>query len=135
MTLSADRQQAGAEERRYFMASVKIAYDPALTLDKVRDILVKRFCPPYELLERPGLIGVDFAIRRSNWTAMAIRYKPKSNTEIIKLIFNAYTPSVAIRLLLNGLVPMLILLFTSWRKMTNEFREFIRSCPEFRVID
>jgi hypothetical protein len=116
------------------MPKIQIAYNEELTKEKVKDIFTSHFSSKYEILDSPMIIGVDFAIKKSSFTGITIKYKQNSKKGEAYIIFNAYVPSAAARILLNGLLLLIILMTTSWPKMTKEVKEFIQTSQDLKAI-
>ena len=76
-----------------------------------------------------ALIGADVILKKSGWTGVAIKIKQgPTGTEIL---YNAFSPSVFVRLLAMGLIPILIVNATSWKPLLKEFRVYVESSPFF----
>ncbi len=50
------------------MPKINIEYNPQLTIDRIKTLFAQKFPLPYEIIDQPGLLGVDFALKKTNWT-------------------------------------------------------------------
>ncbi|MCB1179608.1 MAG: hypothetical protein KDK36_18665 [Leptospiraceae bacterium] len=68
---------------------------------------------------KTSLMGIDIVIKKSAFTGLGIRINQSGNkTEIL---FNQLAPSVIARLLFMGIIPIIILAFSSWPDFEKEF--------------
>jgi hypothetical protein len=96
-----------------------LAPSPDLTVDMVHQELSQGYAQGKYEVYKTALLGADLVIKQSGWTGLAIKIKHTSDGTTI--LFNPFAPSVLVRLLAMGLIPILILYFTSWKDMVNEF--------------
>lgn len=76
-----------------------------------------------------ALIGADLVIKKSDWTGMAVKVKSTDNgTEIL---FNPFAPSMLVRLLFMGLIPLLVLMFGAWKTFGQEFISWVEQEQPF----
>jgi hypothetical protein len=116
------------------MPKIAIAYNPQLTIDKIKALFVKKFTAPYEIIDNAGLLGVDFAVKKTNWTGVSVRYLVKPEKGEASIRFYAFAPSVMVRMFLNGLIPMIILSLTTWRQIEAEVKDFIMNCADIQIL-
>jgi hypothetical protein len=107
----------------------KIVINKEISKEAVLAVFQKFFAGRYEVYAS-GLIGIDFAVKKSGWTGCGVRVKPKGGQTTI--VYNAFAPSALVRVLAMGLIPILILWLTSWKAMTAEVKGFLESAPELR---
>jgi hypothetical protein len=78
---------------------------------------------------KTALIGADLVLKRSGWTGIAIKIKQGAmQTEIV---FNAFSPSVLVRLFAMGLIPVLILAGGAWKRIVADFKTYVHASPLF----
>ncbi|MEM1032983.1 MAG: hypothetical protein AAF928_18095 [Myxococcota bacterium] len=75
------------------------------------------------------LINCDVILKKSGWTGLAMQIKHQPHGTVI--LFNAFSPSVMVRLLAMGLIPVLILNANSWKPLVREFCDYAQGCPLF----
>ncbi len=102
---------------------------PELTPEKAYEIFSSKFGSKYEVY-MSKLPRLDFAMKKSAWSGIAVKIVQKEDKTIIR--YGAFAPSAFVRMLQLGLIPLLVLWFTSWKDMQNEVKEFIESDPAFR---
>ncbi len=100
-----------------------------LTPEQALEIFERAFGNHYEVY-KTALIGADFIIKKSGFTGVSVKIKHKSDRTII--VYNALAPSAMVRILFMGVLPMLILYFTSWKAMVKEVGAFVNQDPVFR---
>lgn len=106
------------------MAKVILKQNPTLTKEKLKEILSTHFeLMGYEV-NFSSLLGADLYIKKNGWVGVTIKLKQKPDSTF--LMVNGYAPSIAVRLLLYGLITMLILL-PKWNGLIKEVREFVTS--------
>lgn len=110
------------------MPKVILPHKPELTKQQVFEVFKNHFEGTYEVYET-RLIGADFVVKKSAWTGVSVRLVQKK--EKTMLVYGAFAPSAAVRVLFMGLLPMLICYATVWKKIQKEIGEFIESAPEF----
>jgi hypothetical protein len=106
------------------MAKAILKFNPSLTKEKLKAVLSTRFAPIGYEVGFSSLIAVDIYVRKSGWTGVAIKLKQKSDSTF--LVINGYAPSIAVRLLLYGIITILILL-PKWRKLEKEVSDYVTS--------
>jgi hypothetical protein len=109
------------------MPKVIIPHKPELSKPKVFEIFKNHYAGKYEVYET-ALLGADFVVRKSGWTGVSVRLIQKKDKT--KIIYAAFAPSLAVRLLFMGIIPMLICYATVWKDIQKEIGEFIESAPE-----
>lgn len=117
------------------MGKIEIQYNPEMTAQDLKDIVARGFAHQYEMMEKPGLFGIDFAVKKTGWTGMAFKLiqKPKKNKTFIA--FNPFVPSMFRRVMLGGLVSLIVLSATSWKEMTAEVQNFLMSSTELKALE
>ena len=66
------------------MASVTIGHHPALTPGDVIDIFEEQFGDKYEIVPTPRHRLMDFIVKRSDWSGIAVRLKQhRKKTRIV----------------------------------------------------
>jgi len=91
---------------------------PDTLLQDLQQAFGGRGCEVY----KTALIGADLVLKRSGWTGLALKIKHgHSGTEIL---FNAFAPSVLVRLMAMGIIPILILRAGSWKSLQNDFKAY-----------
>lgn len=111
------------------MPKVILPYKPEMSKQKVLEIFKNHFNGTYEVYES-RLIGTDFVVKKSAWTGVSVRLVQKKDKTM--LVFGAFAPSAAVRVLFMGLIPIIICYATVWRKIQNEVKEFIETAPDFQ---
>ncbi|MBW2457918.1 MAG: hypothetical protein JRI68_25660 [Deltaproteobacteria bacterium] len=76
-----------------------------------------------------ALLGADVILKKSGWTGVAI--KIKQGPQGTEVLYNAFSPSIFVRLLAMGLIPILIVNATSWKPLLKEFRAYVETSPLF----
>lgn len=100
---------------------------PDLTVEMVlQDLSQFAKSKSYEVY-KTALIGADLVLKRSGWTGIAIKIKHSAQDTVI--LFNPFAPSALVRLMAMGLIPLLVLYFTSWKEMLGEFKAFAGQSP------
>lgn len=116
------------------MPKSELTFNKDLTKEKVKQIFTNYFSSKYSIMDNAVVIGTDFGIKKSSFTGIAVKYIYKPDKEVAFISFNAFVPSVTARILLGGLLLIVILLASSWPKITREVKEFIMSSPELKAI-
>lgn len=106
------------------MAKAILKHDPTLTKEKLNKILSAKFSTMGYEVGFSNLIGADIYIKKSGWTGVSIKLKQKADTTFLRI--NGYAPSVAVRLLIYGIITILILL-PKWKKLEKEVKDFVTS--------
>ena len=112
------------------MPKLQVKFNPALTAENLMAIFQKQFQGKYEITKNAMLFGVDFAVKKSGWTGIAVKLIQKKDSTFIR--FNPFMPSPLARLLGYGLITIIILYATSWGKLQKEITEFIQNSPDFK---
>jgi hypothetical protein len=111
------------------MPVIKLGHKPDLTIEKALKTFESAFGSKYEVYTTKT-IGSDFVIKKSGWTGVAVKIVQKEKETRIR--YGAISPSVFVRMLGLGLIPLLILYYTSWKKMQDEVKVFIESSEAFK---
>ena len=100
-----------------------LPYSPHITPDSLLQELQQAWGPRGYEVYKTALIGADLVLKKSAWTGIAIKisHSPQSTT----LKFNAFSPSVFVRLMAMGFIPLLIVYFNSWKPLIQEFRGYM----------
>lgn len=106
------------------MAKVALKYNPSLTKEKLMAVLSSQFSSAGYEVDYSSLIGADIYIRKSGWTGVTIKLKQKTDATFLRI--NGFAPSLAVRLLIYGLITILILL-PKWKKLEKEVVDFVTS--------
>jgi hypothetical protein len=112
----------------YGMAKVTIRPNPSLTNERVLELFQARFGNTYEVYPTK-LLGADFVIKKSAYTGVSVKLVRKSDAWHFR--FGAFAPSVAVRILLYGLI-MYFFVRKGWKQLTEEVRAYIESEPAFK---
>ncbi|NUP08754.1 MAG: hypothetical protein HOW73_22120 [Polyangiaceae bacterium] len=105
--------------------SIQLPPSPHVTPDSLLQELQQAFSGKGYEVYKTALIGADLVLKRSGWTGLALKIKHGPHgTEIL---FNAFAPSVLVRLLAMGLIPIIILYTGPWKAMIAEFKEYAPS--------
>ncbi|MBN2572376.1 MAG: hypothetical protein JXA68_09635 [Ignavibacteriales bacterium] len=100
-----------------------------ITVEKLFDLINKNFSGKYQVY-MSKLPLVDFAIKKSAWTGISFKLKEKDGKKT--LVYNAFSPSAAVRVLALGIIPLLIMNSVSWKPLLKEVTDFLNSCPEIK---
>ena len=110
---------------------------PVITLDNRPDLTIEKVLKIFEgsvggkyKVYATKLLGADIVIKKSGWTGVALKIVQKEGKTTIK--YWAMSPSAFVRMLGLGLIPLLILYFSSWKKMQNEIKNFLETSPDFK---
>lgn len=103
------------------MAKIILTHDPSLTKEKLKDILTERFTVDGYEVDYSALIGADLYIKKSSWVGVTIKLKQSDDETKLKIW--GYVPSTALRILVNGILPLLIL-WPKWNKLIAEVRDY-----------
>ncbi len=110
--------------------SCVLPYSPHITPDTLLQELQQAWGPRGYEVYKTALIGADLVLKKSAWTGIAI--KITHNPQATTLKFNAFSPSVFVRLMAMGLIPVLIVYFNSWKPMLGEFRAYMEQSAFLR---
>ena len=100
---------------------------PHITPDSLLQELQQQWGPRGYEVYKTALIGADLVLKKSGWTGIAMKINQgPAQTEII---YNAFSPSVFVRLLAMGLIPLLIVYSNSWKPLLQDFRMYVQSSP------
>jgi hypothetical protein len=102
---------------------------PDLTIEKTLQILETAFGSKYKVYATK-LLGADIVVKKSGWTGVAFKIVQKEGKTNIK--YWAMSPSAFVRMLGLGLIPLLILYYSSWKKMQNEIKSFLEASQDFK---
>jgi len=97
---------------------------PSLTKEKLKNILSSHFTAKGYKVDISALLASDMYVKKNDWVGVSIRLKQKQNSTLIKI--SGYAPSILVRLLMYGIIPILILL-PMWKKLEKEVKEYIVS--------
>ena len=106
------------------MAKIILKHDPTLTKDALKAALSAHFIPMGYEVNFSSMIGADVYIRKSSWIGVVIKVKQKSDSTFLRI--NGFVPSVALRVLINGVIPLLFL-WPKWKKLIEEVRLFMEN--------
>jgi hypothetical protein len=106
------------------MAQVILKHNPTLTKENLLALLSSHFVQKGYKVEFTSLIGADIVIKKSGWTGVSIKLKQKSDSTFLRI--GGYAPSMAVRLLLYGLI-LYIILLPKWKALEKEVVDFISS--------
>ncbi len=106
------------------MATLSLKQDPSLTYEKLETLLSPFFVDKGYEVNYTKSLGGYINVKKSGWTGVVVKLKQKKDSTQLKI--NGYAPSIAVRLLLYGLITILILL-PHWRSLENEVKEFVLS--------
>lgn len=102
---------------------------PHITPDSLVEELTRAWAPRGFEVYKSALAGVDVVLKQSGWTGIAI--KIKQNNGMTELAYNALSPSVLVRLLAMGLIPLLIVNSTSWQPLLRTFEQYVQGSTYF----
>jgi hypothetical protein len=68
-------------------------------------------------------------LKKSGWTGLAIKVQQGPQGTTIR--FNPFAPSVLVRLLAMGFIPLLIAYYNSWKPLVAEFCAYAQQSPFF----
>ncbi|PQJ12481.1 hypothetical protein CJD36_001660 [Flavipsychrobacter stenotrophus] len=103
------------------MAKIILNHDPVLTKEQLKDALTGYFLQYGYEVDYSALIGADLYVKKSSWIGVTIKLKQKPDTTFLRV--SGYVPSPALRVLVNGLLPLLIL-WPKWNKLIAEVRYY-----------
>lgn len=112
------------------MPKIEIKHLPFQTPEDIQHIFKQKFGDSYEIYQTQ-LIGIDFTIKKTNFTGVGIKLIKRKDKSYLK--FNALAPSFWVRFLFYGIIPLIILYLGPWSKITNEIKEFIANEPNFKL--
>jgi len=103
------------------MAKIMLQHDPSLDKERLREVLAHQFIAKGYEVGLSSLIGADIYIKKSNWIGVAIKLKQKPDSTFLRI--NGYVPSTVLRVLVNGLIPLLFL-WPKWKRLIAEVQSF-----------
>ena len=106
------------------MAKAIIEHNPDLTKEHLKKILSHHFTPKGYEVGFSSLLATDIYIKKNDWVGVGLRIKQKQKSTSI--IISGYAPSIFVRILFLGIIPILILL-PKWREMENEVKKHLTS--------
>jgi len=109
------------------MPKIEVRHRPDLDVQDLLGLLQDYFSPRYEVYET-ALIGADIVLRKSAWSGLSIKLIQKADKTLIR--FGGMSPSVWVRMLQMGLIPLLILYLTSWKQLQQELESYLTTAPE-----
>lgn len=121
---SFDKVQFITLEENSVMAKIILKHDASLTKDKLKEVLSYHFITMGYEVGLSSLIGADIYIKKSNWIGVVIKLKQKPDSTFLRV--NGYVPSTALRVLVNGLIPMLFL-WPKWKRLIAEVQSFMEN--------
>ena len=74
---------------------------------------------------------MGFVLKKSAFSGVGFSIKYKKDKTII--LYGAFAPSFFIRLLQPGVIPLLILWFSSWKSLQQEVKDFLEQCPDLQL--
>jgi len=100
-----------------------------LTPDALMAVLQRAWGPQGYKVYKAALVGVDPVLKKSTWTGVALKisHGPQST----ELLFNTFAPSLRVRLLSMGLIPILILQAGPWKRLLIEWQQVAQQFPPF----
>ena len=104
------------------MARINLKHSPDLTKEQLRDMLSAHFTGLGYEVGLSALIGADIYVKKNAWVGVTIKLKQKSDSTFLRI--GGYAPSIAVRLLLYGLITYLILL-PKWNRLVKDVRELV----------
>jgi hypothetical protein len=106
------------------MAKVILKQNPSLTKEKLKEILAAHYGPLGYEVDFSKLIGADIYIKKNGWVGVTIKLKQTTNSTFLRM--GGYAPSLAVRLLLYGLITFIILA-PKWNWFVKEVSNFVTS--------
>jgi hypothetical protein len=100
---------------------------PHITPDSLLQELLQQWGPRGFTAYKSSLPMLDVALKKSGWTGVAIKIK-QSPTETT-LVYNAFSPSMFVRMLQPGLIPLLIVSNSSWKPLLRAFEQYVQGSP------
>ena len=102
---------------------------PHVTPDSLLTELTQVWKPRGFTVYKSALVGVDVALKKSGWTGVAIKIKQRDG--MTELVYNAFSPSVMVRMIAMGLIPILIINANSWKPLLRTFEQYVEGSPFF----
>ncbi len=102
--------------------NIMLSPSPHITPDSLLQDLTQAFRPRGCEVYKTALIGADLVLKKSAWTGIAIKIQHAPNGTSIR--FNPFAPSVLVRLMAMGLIPLLIAYYNAWKPFLAEFRAY-----------
>jgi hypothetical protein len=109
--------------------SVMLPSNPAVTPDSLVAELQQAWGPRGYEVYKTALVGADVVLKKSGWTGLAL--KIKHGAQGTEILFNAFSPSVLVRLFATGLITVLILQRGPWKQLLEEWKQFAQQSPLF----
>jgi hypothetical protein len=103
---------------------------PHITPETLIQDLQQFFGPRGFEVYKTALLGADVVLKKSGWTGIAIKIQQSAQGTTLR--FNPFAPSVFVRLLAMGLIPLLIAYYNSWQPLLREFRGYLEQSPLLR---
>ncbi|MBK8255319.1 MAG: hypothetical protein IPK82_22010 [Polyangiaceae bacterium] len=103
---------------------------PHITPDTLLQDLQAAWGPRGFEVYKTALIGADLVLKKSAWTGIAIKILHSPQSTVIR--FNPFAPSVLVRLMAMGLIPLLIAYYNAWKPLLGEFRSYLEQSPFLR---
>ncbi len=102
-----------------------------LDIQEIQKIFEDEFGEKYKVYKPKGMIGKNFfVVAKSGWTGATVKFKKKNN--YAQLITFGMFPGVFQRVLGMGLIPILIMQATSWKKLLQEIDGFIEKSEKLK---
>jgi len=104
------------------MAKILIRHKPQLTVKKALEIFRHSFSDLYEVHEGSVLKGPDFIIKKNAFSGVEVHLLQEEGQTAFKIW--PTIPSIGARWVMAGIIPAIVLYFTSWRKLLKEVKSF-----------
>ncbi len=106
------------------MATLNLNHNPSLSYEKLETLLSPFIESKGYEVNYSNVLGGYISIKKNGWTGVVVKLKQKSNSTFLRI--NGYAPSIAVRLLLYGIITIMILI-PKWRNLENEVKEYLIS--------
>jgi hypothetical protein len=100
---------------------------PGMDTEKAVEIFKAKFGDKYKVYLNKLKAGV---IKKSPAVGIVFAVKQKEGKTILN--YNPFAPNAAVRFLTLGIIPMIILYMTGWKKLQEEVKAFVDTAPEFQ---
>jgi len=109
----------------------KLNLGPAshITPDSLLQELTSSWGPQGFTVYKSALVGVDVVLKKSGWTGVALKIKPNNGN--IDIAYNAFAPSMFVRMMAMGLIPILIINANSWKPLLRRFEQYVQGSNYF----
>jgi hypothetical protein len=109
--------------------TITLPPSPHITPDTLVQELQQSWGPRGFEVYKSALIGIDLVLKKSAATGLGIKIIHSPQSTIIR--FNPFAPSVFVRLISMGLIPILIIYYNSWKPLIGEFCAYVPQSPFF----